>query len=76
MQQNRRCRSCGDRDETINHPISNCIKLTQKEYKTRHDLIWKVIHWELCKILKFDQKNKRYMHNLESFLENETHKFH
>ena len=35
MQQNR-CWLCGDRDETINH-ISECNKLAQKEYKTRHD---------------------------------------
>ena len=31
------CRLCGDRDETINHIISECSKLAQKEYKTRHD---------------------------------------
>ena len=28
--QNRRCRLCGDRDETINH-ISECSKLAQKD---------------------------------------------
>ena len=33
-----------------------------------------VIHWELCKKFKFDHTNKWYMHNLESILENETHK--
>ena len=36
-QQNSKCSSCGDRDETINHIISECSKLAQKEYKTRHD---------------------------------------
>ena len=36
-QQNSRCRLCGDRDETINHIISECSKLAQKEYNTRHD---------------------------------------
>ena len=36
-QQNSKCRLCGDRDETINHIISVCSKLAQKEYKTRHD---------------------------------------
>ena len=30
MQQNSKCRLCGDRDETINH-ISDCSKLAQKE---------------------------------------------
>ena len=36
-QQNSKCRLCGDRDETINHIISECSKLAQREYKTRHD---------------------------------------
>ena len=36
-QQNSKCRLCSDRDETINHIISECSKLAQKEYKARHD---------------------------------------
>ena len=44
---------CDDRNETINHIICECSKVTQKEYKTRHDRVNKVIHWELCKKLKF-----------------------
>ena len=36
-QQNSRCRLCGDRNETINLIISECSKLAQKEYKTRHN---------------------------------------
>ena len=47
-QQNSRCRLCGDRDETINHIISEFSKLDQKEYKTIHDRVGRVIHWELC----------------------------
>ena len=42
-QEKTRCRLCGDRDEMINHIISECSKLTQKEYKTRHDWVGKVI---------------------------------
>ena len=61
-QQNSKCRLCGDRDETINH-ISECSKSAQKEYKTRHDWVSKVIHWEMCKKFKFDHNNKWYMHN-------------
>ena len=34
----------------------------------------KVIHWELCKKMKFDLTTKCYMHNPESALENEAHK--
>ena len=47
-QQNSECWLWGDRDETFNHIISECSKLTQKEYKTRHDWVGKVIHWEMC----------------------------
>ena len=36
--------------------------------------IFFVIHWELCKKLKFDHTNKWYMHKPVSVLENETHK--
>ena len=57
-QQNSKCRLCGDRDETINHIISECSKLAQKEYKARHDWVAKVIHWEMCKKFKFDHTNK------------------
>ena len=57
-QQNSKCRLCGDRDETINHIISQCSRLVQKEYKTRHDWVGKVIHWEMCKKFKFDHTNK------------------
>ena len=74
MRQNSKCRLCGHRDETINHIISECSKLAQKEYKTIHDWVCKVIHWEMCKKLKFGPTNKWYMHNPTSVLENDTHK--
>ena len=54
--------------KTINQIISECCKLAQKEYKTRHNK-------KLCKKFKFDYTNKWYMHNSESFQENEAHKF-
>ena len=73
-QQNSKCRLCGDRDETINHIISECSKLAQKENKARHDWVGKVIHWEMCKKLKFDHTNKWYMHKTAPVLENDTHK--
>ena len=73
-QLNSRCRFCGDRDEAINHIISECSKLVQKEYKTRHDRMGKMIYWEPCKKFKFDHTNKWYLHNPESVLESETQK--
>ena len=72
-QQNSKCRLCVDRDETINHIISECCKLAQKEYMARHDWVSKVIHWEMCKKFKFDHTNKWYMHNPASVLENDAH---
>ena len=74
MQQNSKCRLCGDRDETINHIISECSKLAQREYKARHDWVGKVIHWEMCKKFKFYHTNKWYMHNPAPVLENDSHK--
>ena len=73
-QQNSKCRLCGDRDETINHIISECSKLAQKEYKARHDWVGKVIHWEMCRKFQFDHTNKWYMQNTAPVLENDTHK--
>ena len=73
-QQNSRCRLCGAKDETANHIISECSKLVQKEYKTRHDWMRKVIHWELYKKFRFDHTEKWYKDKLESVMENETHK--
>ena len=63
MQQNSKCRLCGDWYGTINHIISECSKLAQKEYTTRHDWVGKVIHWEMCKKFKFDHTHKCYMHH-------------
>ena len=73
-QQNSRCRLCCDRDETINHIISECSTVAQKGCKTRHDLVGKGIHWESCQKLKFDHASKWYIHNTKSVQENETHK--
>ena len=72
-QQNSKCRLCDDKDETINHIISECSKLAQKEYKARHDWVGKVILWEMCRKFQFDHTNKWYMHNPAPVLENDWH---
>ena len=71
-QRNSKWKLWGDRGETIND-ISECSILAQKQYKIRHDWVGKIIHWKLCKKLKFDHTNKWYMQNPESVQENETH---
>ena len=73
-QRNSKCRLCGDRDERINHIISECRKMAQKEYKARYYREGNVIRWDMCKNVIFDHTNKWYMHNAASFLENDTHK--
>ena len=60
--------------ETKPSITGECSKLAQKEFKTRHGWVGKVIHSELCKEFKFDHKDKWYMRNPTSVLENETHK--
>ena len=61
VQQNSNCRLCGDKDKTVHHMIIECSQLAQKEYKTRHDWIGKMIHWELCEKVKFDHITKWYI---------------
>ena len=74
QKKNSKCKLCGDRDETINHIISESSKLAQKEYKARHDWVGKVIHWEMCEKFQFDHSNKWYMHNPAPVQENDSHK--
>ena len=68
-QQNSRCRLCGDKEEMINQMISESSKLAQKKYKTWHDWVGKLIHWELCKQLKLEHTDKWCIHKPESVLE-------
>ena len=43
-QKNSKYRLCGDKDEMSNRIISECDKLAQLEYKTRHIEARKMIH--------------------------------
>ena len=42
------CRIRGETGETISHFVRKCSKLTQREYKKRHDNVARMVHWELC----------------------------
>ena len=44
-----KCRLCGIMDETIDHLVSSCSYLAQKEYKRRHDCIASLVHYMLAK---------------------------
>ena len=74
MQENCKCRLCGKRDKTVDQIKSECCKQAQKEYKSKHDRVEKVIHWKLCKRFKFDHIDKWYKHKLDSILKSKMHK--
>ena len=38
------CRLCGKKGESVQHLVSGCEKLAQKEYKRRHNNIAKKVH--------------------------------
>ena len=43
------CRVCRKVDESINHIVSGCSKLAQKEYKRGQDNLRKIVHWKLAR---------------------------
>jgi len=44
-----RCWLCGVIDETIDHLVSSCSFLAQREYKKRHNCIASLVHYTLAK---------------------------
>ena len=51
-----KCNLCGDRDEMVNRIITECSKLTWKEYKNRLDNIEKKVHLLIDVIVDFKVK--------------------
>ena len=47
-------RVCRKVDESIDHIVSGCSKLAQKEYKRRHDNLGKIVHWKLARKCNFE----------------------
>ena len=54
------CRMCGTRNEAITHIVSECGKLAQKEYKRRHDIVGRYVHFQFCEKLGFDRASLWY----------------
>ena len=52
------CRVCRKVDESIDHIVSGCSKLAQKEYKRRHANLGKIAHWKLARKCNFDAEDK------------------
>ena len=68
------CRLCKKADESIYHVFSVYSKLAQKEYKTRHDDLGKLVHWKLARKCNFEAGDKWYEHDSENVLEREDYK--
>ena len=65
---------CRKVDESIDHIVSVCSKLAQKEYKRRHDNLGKIVNLKLARKCNFEARNKCCEHEPESVLENEDYK--
>ena len=65
---------CRKVHESIDHIVSSCSKLAQKEYKRRHDNLGKIVHWKLARKCNFKAGDKWYEHEPEKSLDNEDHK--
>ena len=59
---------CRKVDESIDHIVSGCSKLAQKEY------LGKIVHWKLARKGNFEAGDKWYEHEPESVLETEDYK--
>ena len=70
-QENSKCRMCGKAEEIVNHVLSECSKLAQKEYKRRRDWFGTKIHWEICRKYGIKVKGKWYKHKPEVVMEND-----
>ena len=60
---------CRKVDESIDHIVSGCSKLAQKECKRRHDNLGKIVHWKLAWKCNFEAVDKCYEHESESVLD-------
>ena len=68
------CRVCRKVDENIDHLVSGCSELAQKEYKRRHNNLGKIAHWKLARKCNFEAGGNWYEHEPGSVFENEDYK--
>ena len=66
---------CFKRGESVQHIISECEKLAQKENKRCHDNVAKRIHSELCRRHSLECKKILYDYNPDGIAENNDLKF-
>ena len=65
------CGLCHNKNETIDHILSSCSKLSQSEYKCRHDNVAAAIHWCMCRKYLTLCKDKWYEHRADKVAEND-----
>ena len=68
------CRVCRQSEETVDHIVSGCSKLAQKDYKRRHDCVARALHWDLCQKHKIETTQKWYEHQPKGVVETDTAK--
>ena len=68
------CRMCRVENETVSHIVNECKMLVQKEYKRRHDIVCRYIHWKLCEKHDFQRAQQWYEHEPDGVIENKQYK--
>ncbi|XP_062831655.1 uncharacterized protein LOC134297613 [Anolis carolinensis] len=64
-------RLCKETNETIDHILSCCKKITQTDYKQRHNHVAQMIHWNLCLKYHLPAVKNWWDHKPAKVLENE-----
>ena len=62
---------CREKVESVDHVVSGCKTLAQKEYKRRHDNVARAVHWKLCEKYGLERSVKWYEHTLRSVVDDE-----
>ena len=62
---------CEKAEESVNHVLSECSKLAQKEYKCRHDWFGTNTPCKICRKYGIEVKEKWHEHKLEVAMEND-----
>ena len=62
---------CNKYEETVDHIVSGCPKLTQTEYINRHDKATAYIHWKVCQSHNIKTLEKWYDYTPEMVTESE-----
>ena len=69
-----KCRICNQHNESVEHILNGCTKLSNGDYKHRHDRVAAALHWGMCRDYGFPAETKWYSHYAEKVLENDNYK--